>query len=140
MFGICKNGILVVCTQESPLHNRIDPTALRGLTNWTFTYRSDSTVSAQYFPQFLPISANVDPRYHFREDPYYMRTPQPGTSYSTINYAHGKNKKVAWFVSNCGGRNGRGDYAAELGRFVWSLVCLPSAVICGKNQFAVFFF
>jgi hypothetical protein len=47
-----------------------------------------------------------------------MRTPQTGTSYSAVNYADGKRKKVAWFVSNCDGRNGRNEYATELGRFV----------------------
>jgi hypothetical protein len=109
---------LIVFAQESPLHNRIDPPSVRGRLNWTFTYRSESTISGQYFPEFLPISANIPLRYHFRDDPYYMRTPQPGASHSTINYAHGKNKKVAWFVSNCYGHNGRGNYASELGRFV----------------------
>lgn len=111
--------VTLVFMQESPRHNRIDPSALRGgLVNWTFTYRKGSTISGQYFPEFLPISADVDPRYHYREDPHFMRTPQPGASYSTINYAQGKTKKVAWFVSNCHGPNGRGAYAAELGRFV----------------------
>jgi glycoprotein 3-alpha-L-fucosyltransferase len=34
------------------------------------------------------------------------------------NYATGKTKKVAWFVSNCGARNGRRQYADELGKHI----------------------
>lgn len=105
--------------QESPKYNRISPSALRGgLVNWTFTYRKGSTMPGHYNPEFLPISANIDPRHHFRDDPYFMRTPPPGASYSTINYAEGKSKKVAWFVSNCHTPNGRGKYMSALRRFV----------------------
>lgn len=34
------------------------------------------------------------------------------------NYAQNKTKKVAWFVSNCGARNGRLNYAHELQKFI----------------------
>lgn len=34
------------------------------------------------------------------------------------NYALNKTKKVAWFVSNCGARNGRLQYAHELGKHI----------------------
>jgi len=104
------------CPQESPLHNRIDPSSLKGLVNWTVTYRAGSTLPNQYFAQFLPTKS-IDSRYHFKDSPYFMRIPQPPeASYSTINYARGKQKKVAWFVSNCGGRNGRGVYAEQLAK------------------------
>ena len=33
------------------------------------------------------------------------------------NYAAGKTKMVAWFVSNCGPKNKRGDYADELAKY-----------------------
>lgn len=34
------------------------------------------------------------------------------------NYAQNKTKKVAWFVSNCGARNGRLNYAHELQKYI----------------------
>lgn len=34
------------------------------------------------------------------------------------NYALNKTKKVAWFVSNCGARNGRLNYAHELQKYI----------------------
>lgn len=39
------------------------------------------------------------------------------------NYGQNKTKKVAWFVSNCGARNGRLNYAHELQKYIeviWS--------------------
>lgn len=34
------------------------------------------------------------------------------------NYALNKTRKVAWFVSNCGARNGRLQYAHELQEYI----------------------
>lgn len=34
------------------------------------------------------------------------------------NYALNKTQKVAWFVSNCGARNGRLQYAHELQKYI----------------------
>jgi glycoprotein 3-alpha-L-fucosyltransferase len=34
------------------------------------------------------------------------------------NYGANKTKAVAWFVSNCGARNGRLDYAKELQKYI----------------------
>ena len=34
------------------------------------------------------------------------------------NYAQNKTKAVAWFVSNCGARNGRLQYAKELQKYI----------------------
>lgn len=38
------------------------------------------------------------------------------------NYALNKTKKVAWFVSNCGARNGRLNYAHELQKYIQVMV------------------
>ena len=67
--------------------------------NWSATYRTDSTLVApyerwQYYDkniQQLPIKKN---------------------------YAAGKTKGVAWFVSNCKAKNGRLEYAKELAKFI----------------------
>ena len=55
------------------------------LVNWTATYRSDSTIVTPY-----------------EKWVYYDDTVRTGTQH--INYAAGKTKKVAFFVSNCGAR------------------------------------
>ena len=45
-------------------------------------------------------------------DPSVVSKPQ------NVNYAGNKTKKVAWFVSNCGARNGRLQYAQELSKYI----------------------
>ena len=55
------------------------------LVNWTATYRSDSTIVTPY-EKWVYYDETVKAR------------PQQ------INYAAGKTKKVAIFVSNCGAR------------------------------------
>ena len=55
------------------------------LVNWTATYRSDSTIVTPY------------EKWVYYDDTVKTRTQQ-------INYAAGKTKKVAFFVSNCGAR------------------------------------
>ena len=58
------------------------------LVNWTATYRSDSTIVTPY------------EKWVYYDDTVKARTQQ-------INYAAGKTKKVAFFVSNCGARSGQ---------------------------------
>lgn len=72
----------------------------KDMINWTATYRHDSDIPtpyAKYFPfgdlqnsKLLPLK----------------------------NYSQGKTKKVAWFVSNCGARNKRLEYAQELQKYI----------------------
>lgn len=38
--------------------------------------------------------------------------------FSGKNYAAGKTKKIAWFVSNCVAKNNRLEYARELGKYI----------------------
>ena len=40
------------------------------------------------------------------------------TKVQEVNYAANKTKKVAWFVSNCGAKNGRLEYARNLSTFI----------------------
>ncbi|CAG5121936.1 unnamed protein product, partial [Candidula unifasciata] len=83
---------------ESPYHTPgLGP--LADLVNWTATYRHDSTIVAPY-EKFVPFNASI------------LTKPQ------NRNYADGKTKKVAWFVSNCGARNGRRQYANELAKYI----------------------
>ncbi|XP_023164384.2 glycoprotein 3-alpha-L-fucosyltransferase A [Drosophila hydei] len=67
--------------------------------NWTATYRRDSTVMAPYEKwQYYDTKLQQQEQDH--------------------NYALNKTKKVAWFVSNCGARNGRLQYAHELQKHI----------------------
>lgn len=77
--------------------------------NWTGTYRSDSTIVAPY-ERFTLYNQSV--------------TQLPLTK----NYAEGKTKKVAWFVSNCGARNNRLGYAMELSKYIEVRICCE--VVC----------
>jgi len=84
---------------ESPFHNRIDPYSLRGLVNWTATYRHASTVVFPY-DWVLPNVSDT------------------ASGKGSLNYSAGKTKLVAWFVSNCHTPNERLRYAQELSKFI----------------------
>ena len=74
---------------------------LKYLINLFFNtiYRKDSTVVAPY-----------------EKWEYY--DPRVKQIEQDRNYALNKTKKVAWFVSNCGARNGRLQYAHELQKHI----------------------
>ncbi|CAG0896295.1 unnamed protein product [Darwinula stevensoni] len=67
--------------------------------NWTATYRSDSEIVTPY-------------------EKWVYHDPEVKTKSQTRNYAKGKTKKVAWFVSNCRARNNRLQYARELAKHI----------------------
>lgn len=67
--------------------------------NWTATYRRDSTLVAPY------------EKWTYYKDAVHQHD-------QFVNYAANKTKKVAWFVSNCGSRNRRLDYARELSKYI----------------------
>ena len=67
---------------ESPHHAGRNPALFNGMFNWTMTYRVDSDFLAPY-GYYAPLTPDeIDPE--------------------TKNYAEGKDKLVAWSVSNCG--------------------------------------
>jgi len=77
-----RDQIWAISMIETPPHSR-SLNAYRGLFNWTLSYRQDSVVATPYF-KFR----------YFSNSPKQSQTPQR-------NYAEGKTKKVAMFVSNC---------------------------------------
>lgn len=91
------NQVWMLYFLECPYHTQNIKYA--DLFNWTATYRRDSTVVAPY------------ERWTYF-DPKVRQKPQH------FNYAANKTKKVAWFVSNCGSRNGRLAYARELSKHI----------------------
>ena len=49
---------------------------------------------------------------------YYNENVRRNPSMRGVNFAANKTKAVAWFVSNCGARNGRLAYAKELQKYI----------------------
>ncbi|KAK2162782.1 hypothetical protein LSH36_91g00008 [Paralvinella palmiformis] len=92
--------IWILFLLESP-ENVADFTSHRDVYNWTATYRLDSTINTPY-ERFIPYANASD-----------VQLPPPRR-----NYAKGKTKKVAWFVSNCYSVNKRGAYATELAKYI----------------------
>ncbi|XP_068203767.1 alpha-(1,3)-fucosyltransferase C-like [Palaemon carinicauda] len=66
--------------------------------NWTLTYRLDSDISMR-IGQIIPTKNG------------------PKEDNSHINYADGKNKMAAWFVSNCGTDSGRSKITKQLQKY-----------------------
>jgi len=92
-----REQLWMIFMLESPLHTQVfkHPEVF----NWTATYRSDSTVVAPY------------ERWQYYNENVKTRAQE-------VNYAANKTKKVAWFVSNCGAKNGRLEYARNLSSFI----------------------
>lgn len=94
-----RHQVWVAQHLEPPYHNRLNPKLLNGLVNWTATYRRDSTIA-------LPYGI------------WQMLDASPDDNLGRQNYAEGRLKKVAMFVSNCNDRNGRLQYAKELNKTI----------------------
>nr|XP_046912784.1 glycoprotein 3-alpha-L-fucosyltransferase A-like [Dermatophagoides farinae] len=90
--------IWILFLLESPLHTQVFSSLPANVINWTATYRHDSDIVAPYAKFFAYNNNNF--------------------KHQTKNYAKGKTKKVAWFVSNCGAKNKRLEYARELSRYI----------------------
>lgn len=92
------NQIWILWMLESPLHTATLKD-MKAQINWTATYRADSTIVTPY-EKFVS---------------YKDKSLPPA---APRDYAAGKSKAVAWFVSNCGARNKRLEYAEELAKFI----------------------
>jgi glycoprotein 3-alpha-L-fucosyltransferase len=82
---------------ECPYHTQ--SIKLPDVINWTATYRRDSDLVAPY-------------------ERWTYFDPQVRQKIQNRDYNANKTKKVAWFVSNCGARNGRLAYARELSKYI----------------------
>jgi len=108
--------------------------------NWTATYRWDSTIVTPY-GKFVPFSER--PGSNNASYPAFSSHHNNRTSLwrrhgkRTKNYAFGKTKMVAWFVSNCGARNRRLEFARELGEYVNVDIygaCGPGNIHCERGD------
>ena len=88
---------------ESPCHTT-GTEIFKDKINWTMTYRTDSTIVTPYF-KYLPFSLQ-------KGSIKGQRLP------TKVNYAEGKTKLIAWFVTNCRSHSGRLDYVRELKKYV----------------------
>ena len=84
---------------ESPLHT-VSLKQYEDRINWTLTYRVDSTIVTPYFKYKNMKEKNSD--FQVQEK----------------NFAEGKSKLIAWFVSNCHDKNGRLSYVRELQKYL----------------------
>ncbi len=92
---------------ESPDNSGYIPTAIN-LINWTATYRWDSDLVTPYERFTLNELVPADQK------------PSSGfPRHSELrNFARGKTKKVAWFVSHCSTANRRENYVKALSKFI----------------------
>lgn len=93
-----KDEIWIIGILESPNWTP-NYRGLQNVFNWTATYRTDSTIPTPYFKW----------QKFKRSERFKM---------SKINFARGKTKQVAMFVSHCDTVNQRLQYAQELGRYI----------------------
>ncbi|KAL3841347.1 hypothetical protein ACJMK2_019506 [Sinanodonta woodiana] len=93
-----NSQIWILFLLESPNHTP-GLNGFENVFNWTASYRHDSDIVAPY-EKFVRYNESV------------KTLPQ------NKSYAVGKVKQVAWFVSNCGARNGRREYANELAKYI----------------------
>ena len=89
--------IWIMYMLECPLHTQFIHD--KNIFNWTATYRRDSELVTPY-----------------EKWVYYDRRIRRKPA--TRNFASGKSKKVAWFVSNCGAKNNRLEYANALQKHI----------------------
>ncbi|KAI0241129.1 Glycoprotein 3-alpha-L-fucosyltransferase A [Lamellibrachia satsuma] len=89
----------ILFSLESPLNTGLYEVGLNQV-NWTATYRPDSSIVAPY--EKFQFFANVS------------KLPRTAPR----NFAAGKRKLVAWFVSNCDTTNGRMDYVQQLQKHI----------------------
>nr|CAH8876388.1 unnamed protein product [Trichobilharzia regenti] len=94
------NQLWFIFVHESPLHVSIAD-YLGNKVNYTITFRTDSSVYLPYH-NYKPIDPTHGPD---------TRYPLPSR-----NYATGKTKMAAWFVTNCFAKSPRNQYVQELSK------------------------
>ena len=92
------NQLWLLYLLESP-YNTPSFKNSQNLVNWTASYRLDSTIATPY-EKYIPFNFSV------------LTRP------ATKNYAEGKTRQVAWFVSNCVTPNKRRQYVNELAQHI----------------------
>ena len=97
-----SNQVWILNLMESPL-NTPNMSNLNSLINWTASYRKDSTVYTPYNEYTVHKARRKE-----------IRSNQEDMEKIVLS----KTKLVAWFVTNCGSKNGRLKYVQELQRYI----------------------
>lgn len=96
---------------ESAAWRYVDTNMMKNFFNWTMTYRWDSDMVAPY-GYVKPLG---DVPLHPSSEQMKEHLANVDT---TVNYANGKTKMAAWFVSNCASHSKRNEMVRELKKYV----------------------
>ncbi|KPM07834.1 glycoprotein 3-alpha-L-fucosyltransferase A-like protein [Sarcoptes scabiei] len=121
------NQLWILFLLESPMNTQSFAKLPPNLFNLTATYRHDSDIVAPY-EKYLPYNSiwpndNDDDGDSGVSNRMFIDKQQR-------NYAEGKTKKIAWFVSNCNTKNKRMEYVRQLSKFI-EVDIFGS---CGRNK------
>ncbi|KAK4022252.1 hypothetical protein OUZ56_007731 [Daphnia magna] len=95
---------------ESAAWRFIDTNLMKNFFNWTMTYRWDSDIVSPY--GYIKPSGGVPLHPTHEQMKNFLSSPSP------INYAEGKTKIAAWFVSNCASQSRRNEMVRELQKYI----------------------
>jgi alpha-1,3-fucosyltransferase len=95
---------------ESAAWRFVDTKPMTNYFNWTMTYRWDSDLVSPY--GYIKPTGNVPLHPSHEQMKDYL------TSRSVVNYAEGKTKMAAWFVSNCASKSRRMELVKELQKYI----------------------
>jgi alpha-1,3-fucosyltransferase len=102
-------------SRESPGWRYVNTNSMAEYFNWTMTYRWDSDIVYPYGWTTL-TNSTVGTKFSDKQELEQFITETHLNS--AINYAAGKKKKVAWFVSNCKSLSARNEFVDRLKTFI----------------------
>lgn len=102
----------VFWSMESPAWRYVDTNQMSRFFNWTMTYRWDSDVVRPY--GWIEPTGSVP----LHPDEATLEQSIRSAQKTGKNYAEGKTKMAAWFVSNCASFSGRAELVERLQRYV----------------------
>jgi hypothetical protein len=95
--------------ESAAWHEYLDTSPMANFFNWTMTYRWDSDMVGPY--GYVKPIGSVPLHPSESQIKEYL-------SSSKINYAKGKTKMAAWFVSNCKSKSSRNEMVKELQKYI----------------------
>ena len=104
----------IFVSMESPAWRFADTESMANFFNWTMTYRQDSDIFNPY-GSFVPVNDMVTGSFM---NPQTLQRLLQEARLNSVNYASGKTKKIAWFVSNCKSLSARNEYVDRLKAFI----------------------
>lgn len=96
---------------ESAAWRFVNTDPMANFFNWTMTYRWDSDIVNPY--GHITPTGNVPLHPSADQMKHYLASQD-----KTVNYAEGKTKMAAWFVSNCASHSGRMEMVNTLKKYI----------------------